>query len=133
MHLTFFPIVITIVELGINKTLQTGAVRKPPLPESEDVYLFEGCASLLSESGFKDFQDRNRNVKRDYFRKGQGAFSPSCFESRFIGAGRHVYSIPIAPYPKAPVLNPDLSGRGDMCHLSESQIASSGAKSSKSP
>ena len=39
-------------------------------------------------------------------------------------AGRHVYSIPIALYPKAPVaLNPDLSGRGDMCHLSESQIA----------
>ncbi len=42
--------------------------------------LFEGCASLLSESGFsgfKDFQDRNWKVKRDYFRTGQGAFSPS--------------------------------------------------------
>ena len=43
----------------------------------------------------QDFQDRNRNAKRDYFRTEQGAFSPS-FESRLsrcIG---------------------DLSGRGDM-------------------
>ena len=34
------------------------------------------CLSESGFSGFKDFQDRSRNVKRDYFGKGQGAFSP---------------------------------------------------------
>ena len=77
----------------------------------------------------QNFQDRNRNVKWDYLRTGQDAFSPS-FESRFIGAGRHVYSCGrglLAPISVRPPHTPKPE-RGDMCHLSESQIALSHTK-----
>ena len=41
---------ITIVDLKINETLQTGAVRKPHLPGGESVYLFLEFTIIRNES-----------------------------------------------------------------------------------
>ena len=58
-------------------------------------------------------------IKRD---KHPGKTSESNCPS-LAPAGRHVYSRRDTPRTQAPVtLNPDLSGRDDVCHLSESQI-----------
>ena len=98
-----------------------------PLTSHCSPQFYEGCASLLSESGFKDFQDRNQNVKRDYFRKGQGAFSPS-FESRLFRSVNPENRDLLSACPDSSGYVGDLSGSGDMCHLSESKIVPSHPK-----